>query len=37
MFYIDPELKFLKDVDLTTDKDKSKSYDDKTGVRYANL
>nr|XP_049707069.1 uncharacterized protein LOC110377737 isoform X3 [Helicoverpa armigera]XP_049707070.1 uncharacterized protein LOC110377737 isoform X4 [Helicoverpa armigera] len=35
IFYIDPELKFLKDVDLTAtnDKDKSKSYDDKTGVR----
>ncbi|CAH0699577.1 unnamed protein product [Spodoptera exigua] len=35
VFYIDPELKFLKDVDLTAtnDKDKSKSYDDKTGVR----
>ncbi|KAJ8707643.1 hypothetical protein PYW07_011320 [Mythimna separata] len=33
VFYIDPDLKFLKDVDLTTDKDKSKSYDDKTGVR----
>ncbi|KAH9630888.1 hypothetical protein HF086_014629, partial [Spodoptera exigua] len=34
VFYIDPELKFLKDVDLTAtnDKDKSKSYDDKTGV-----
>ncbi|XP_062531399.1 mitogen-activated protein kinase-binding protein 1 isoform X11 [Bombyx mori] len=33
--YIDPELKFLKDVDLTasSEKDKSKSYDDKTGVR----
>ncbi|XP_075988863.1 WD repeat domain 62 isoform X2 [Anticarsia gemmatalis] len=35
VLYIDPELKFLKDVDLTAtnDKDKSKSYDDKTGVR----
>ncbi|XP_013176440.1 PREDICTED: mitogen-activated protein kinase-binding protein 1-like isoform X2 [Papilio xuthus] len=33
--YIDPELKFLKDVDLTatSDRDKSKSYDDKIGVR----
>ncbi|XP_049883653.1 mitogen-activated protein kinase-binding protein 1 isoform X3 [Pectinophora gossypiella] len=33
--YIDPELKFLKDADLTatSDKDKGKSYDDKTGVR----
>ncbi|XP_050358396.1 mitogen-activated protein kinase-binding protein 1 isoform X3 [Nymphalis io] len=35
VLYIDPELKFLKDVDLTatSDKDKSKTYDDKTGVR----
>ncbi|XP_052749064.1 uncharacterized protein LOC113514452 isoform X1 [Galleria mellonella] len=35
VIYVDPELKFLKDVDLTatSDKDKSKSYDDKTGVR----
>ncbi|XP_053622204.1 uncharacterized protein Wdr62 isoform X2 [Plodia interpunctella] len=35
VIYIDPELKFLKDYDLTatSDKDKSKSYDDKTGVR----
>ncbi|CAB3257466.1 unnamed protein product [Arctia plantaginis] len=35
ILYIDSELKFLKDVDLTAtnDKDKSKSYDDKTGVR----
>ncbi|XP_061381546.1 mitogen-activated protein kinase-binding protein 1-like isoform X3 [Danaus plexippus] len=35
ILYIDPELKFLKDVDLTatSDKDKSKTYDDKTGVR----
>ncbi|KAL0858742.1 hypothetical protein ABMA27_011216 [Loxostege sticticalis] len=35
VLYIDPDLKFLKDVDLTAtnDKDKAKSYDDKTGVR----
>ncbi|KAG7295487.1 hypothetical protein JYU34_021683 [Plutella xylostella] len=35
ILYIDPELKFLKDADLTSgaDKDKSKSYDDKIGVR----
>ncbi|KAJ2943469.1 hypothetical protein O0L34_g12274 [Tuta absoluta] len=35
IIYIDPDLKFLKDADLTatSDKDKSKSYDDKTGVR----
>ncbi|XP_041971032.1 mitogen-activated protein kinase-binding protein 1 isoform X2 [Aricia agestis] len=35
VLYIDPELKFLKDVDLTatSDKDKSKTYDDKIGVR----
>ncbi|XP_068622294.1 mitogen-activated protein kinase-binding protein 1 [Battus philenor] len=35
IIYIDPELKFLKDVDLTatSDKDKSKTYDDKIGVR----
>ncbi|XP_063836463.1 uncharacterized protein LOC135085617 [Ostrinia nubilalis] len=35
VLYIDPELKFLKDVDLTAtnEKDKAKSYDDKTGVR----
>ncbi|XP_045770554.1 mitogen-activated protein kinase-binding protein 1 isoform X6 [Maniola jurtina] len=35
VLYIDPEMKFLKDVDLTatSDKDKSKTYDDKTGVR----
>ncbi|XP_050678210.1 mitogen-activated protein kinase-binding protein 1 isoform X3 [Leptidea sinapis] len=35
VIYIDPELKFLKDVDLTamSDRDKSKNYDDKTGVR----
>ncbi|XP_037300474.1 mitogen-activated protein kinase-binding protein 1 isoform X3 [Manduca sexta] len=35
VLYIDPELKFLKDVDLTAtnDKDKAKSYDDKIGVR----
>ncbi|XP_026739904.1 mitogen-activated protein kinase-binding protein 1 [Trichoplusia ni] len=38
VFYIDPELKFLKDVDLTTtDKDKAKSYDDKTGVRCVRI
>ncbi|XP_045508507.1 mitogen-activated protein kinase-binding protein 1 isoform X2 [Colias croceus] len=35
VLYIDPELKFLKDVDLTatSDRDKSKTYDDKIGVR----
>ncbi|XP_072948676.1 mitogen-activated protein kinase-binding protein 1-like [Epargyreus clarus] len=35
ILYIDPELKFLKDMDLTatSDKDKSKTYDDKIGVR----
>ncbi|CAG9131798.1 unnamed protein product [Plutella xylostella] len=35
ILYIDPGLKFLKDADLTSgaDKDKSKSYDDKIGVR----
>ncbi|RVE41209.1 hypothetical protein evm_014139 [Chilo suppressalis] len=35
VLYIDPELKFLKDVDLTAtnEKEKTKSYDDKTGVR----
>ncbi|KAL4711270.1 hypothetical protein ACJJTC_019111 [Scirpophaga incertulas] len=35
VLYIDHDLKFLKDADLTatSDKDKSKSYDDKTGVR----
>lgn len=35
ILYIDPELKFIKDADLTStnDKEKSKSYDDKTGVR----
>ncbi|GBP20543.1 Mitogen-activated protein kinase-binding protein 1 [Eumeta japonica] len=39
VLYIDQELKFLKDVDLTTtnDKEKAKSYDDKTGVRCVRL
>ncbi|CAH0713016.1 unnamed protein product, partial [Brenthis ino] len=39
VLYIDPELKFLKDVDLTatSDKDKSKTYDDKTGVRCVRM
>ncbi|XP_063372341.1 mitogen-activated protein kinase-binding protein 1 [Cydia amplana] len=36
--YIDPELKFLKDADLSAaDKDKAKSYDEKTGVRCVRI